>query len=987
MTSKYNGIFNANELYKEKLDYMRNIHQDNYTQILPVYDYVAVADPKSIASDMDVVIEKVTTVAALHEAGDYVDDCYVMMAKAQFLKQDYEKAEETLQYFEKQFNPSNPYGRNFNSSKLSPEEKKKLKEKEKQEELKKREEERKLKEEAKEAEKEARDKAKEEKEKERKKLAEDRKKERENKKKDREKKRKSRNSKKSTKSDNTEEDTKDVEQKETEKVEDIDQKIEKPTVTSNSSKDVKRDSQAIEDNKKIDESTGEEVSLDEKLEEIKKTEPKDETSYNEGLLLLARTYTERDNFTSADFLLRRLEQTNYLKDEVRRGLAPARANWFLAQNRNKEAIPSLQEAMTTADRREDKARYAFIIAQIYQRNGDYDNAYHYFTEAENVSKDFEMEFMSILNRYKNGLLSKNESSESVKNKIKGLLNERKYEEFKSQIYYTLAEIALSENNQKEALTYFELANQSNKGNSALKAEVYLTLAQMYYEQEDYLNAKLYFDSTLVAMSDKDIRQIEIKLKADNLANIAENLKTISYQDSMLYLSGLSREEQEKIAMKIWEKEKDGSMDSNKSSDTNGNISTKSINRGNFTKSNFFAYNISMRELGKQEFKRKWGDRPLEDNWRRSKKSVTSGGESEIKPQGEEVNSEETIPDAKFKQIMKDVPFKIAQKEASNQKIKEALFNLGKEYRDKLKNIDKSISALEDLMNRYPSNEYMLDAYYYLYLDYKDKGNTEKTKYYKDIITVKFPESNYAKILNDPSYADKLMEEANREAKLYENTYILFTKGKYNDVVKNAEIAEKNFDPENEYMPRFFLLKAMATGNISGKDEYILGLQAVVTRYPNTPEERRAKEIMRFLKGESNAFSSSSLEDADKLYVEKPDRKHYVAVLVYNTNEMDFQTAKIAVSEFNKNYFKSDKLQMGEALLNKETHIILVKSFKNKEKAKDYYDEVNKHIDEYIPTGLAYYEIMPINQDNYAKLIREQKADAYRVWMEEHYFKK
>ncbi|HPQ21203.1 MAG TPA: hypothetical protein PK147_05095, partial [Saprospiraceae bacterium] len=85
MTSKYNGIFNANELYKEKLDYMRNIHQDNYTQILPVYDYVAVADPKSIASDMDVVIEKVTTVAALHEAGDYVDDCYVMMAKAQFL--------------------------------------------------------------------------------------------------------------------------------------------------------------------------------------------------------------------------------------------------------------------------------------------------------------------------------------------------------------------------------------------------------------------------------------------------------------------------------------------------------------------------------------------------------------------------------------------------------------------------------------------------------------------------------------------------------------------------------------------------------------------------------------------------------------------------------------------------------------------------------------------------------------------------------------
>ena len=112
VTAKYNGLFNANEIMEETMDGIEDNHQDNFSEILPVYTYVDV-DPNGIKDDMDKVIEKVTTVATIHDVSNYVDDCYVMLGRAQFLKQDYESAEETFEFFQGEFNPNDPASRNY----------------------------------------------------------------------------------------------------------------------------------------------------------------------------------------------------------------------------------------------------------------------------------------------------------------------------------------------------------------------------------------------------------------------------------------------------------------------------------------------------------------------------------------------------------------------------------------------------------------------------------------------------------------------------------------------------------------------------------------------------------------------------------------------------------------------------------------------------------------------------------------------------------
>ena len=123
-TAKYNGYFNANELVEASILSLKQLHESNYSSILPVYDYVAVDNPSSVADDLDKAIEKVTTVTALHEESHWVDDCYVLMGKAQYLKQDFESAQETLEYFEEQFDPKNPYGRNYTRAKNTSKSKK-----------------------------------------------------------------------------------------------------------------------------------------------------------------------------------------------------------------------------------------------------------------------------------------------------------------------------------------------------------------------------------------------------------------------------------------------------------------------------------------------------------------------------------------------------------------------------------------------------------------------------------------------------------------------------------------------------------------------------------------------------------------------------------------------------------------------------------------------------------------------------------------------
>src|SRR5258706_8722651 len=60
VTAKYNGWFNANELVETSIATLATQHEDNYNEILPIYEYAAVDNADAVKADLDEAIKKVS---------------------------------------------------------------------------------------------------------------------------------------------------------------------------------------------------------------------------------------------------------------------------------------------------------------------------------------------------------------------------------------------------------------------------------------------------------------------------------------------------------------------------------------------------------------------------------------------------------------------------------------------------------------------------------------------------------------------------------------------------------------------------------------------------------------------------------------------------------------------------------------------------------------------------------------------------------------
>ena len=160
-------------------------------------------------------------------------------------------------------------------------------------------------------------------------------------------------------------------------------------------------------------------------------------------------------------------------------------------------------------------------------------------------------------------------------------------------------------------------------------------------------------------------------------------------------------------------------------------------------------------FGFSEFNRKWGKRKLEDDWRRSdKKSLTV--EEAL---ADTINEDEFDPKSRDS-YLKELPTSVEAMKESNQKIIEAYFDAGVIYKEKLSDIPQSLSTFETLNTRFPNSENRVMVLYFLYRLHEEKGNIDFAKDYKRMLLKEFPQSDYAKLIKDPDYAEEMVQANN-----------------------------------------------------------------------------------------------------------------------------------------------------------------------------------------------------------------------------------
>ncbi|MBT8230282.1 MAG: tetratricopeptide repeat protein, partial [Bacteroidia bacterium] len=327
-----------------------------------------------------------------------------------------------------------------------------------------------------------------------------------------------------------------------------------------------------------------------------------------------------------------------------------------------------------------------------------------------------------------------------------------------------------------------------------------------------------------------------------------------------------------------------------------------------------------------------------------------------------------------------------QKKSANAKIQNALFALGKLFRERLRNYEKSVDVLERLIREYPSYDKRDEALFNLYLSYYDLNQMARVNEVKQKLLDEFPDSKFTKLATDPSYAKSLRDQENSIEEYYSETYRLFDNGEHELVISRSTEKIDLFPNNKEYNAKFDMLKAMSYGSTEGKEKYIEELEALVKRHPKTPEETRAKEILRFLRGDREAFDKILYEEALDIFEREDEKLHYVFIVVYDLSQRDFDRAKIDINNYNKKYHRFDNLKTSNIYLNQENkaQVILVRSFENKDESMTYYQGVQKNKKEYIKNEKIQFDMFASTQKNYREVIKQQGISNYRVFFEDNY---
>ncbi|MDE3250542.1 MAG: hypothetical protein KGO82_17905, partial [Bacteroidota bacterium] len=109
-TTHYNFFFNANEKLEQVIDRAKYSHKDDFTRLLSFYNY-SFDQTAQAKTELDSVIYKSTAGILLHDLrSNWVDNMYLLMGRAYFLKKDFDSAFLTFQYLNYAFSPKEKDG-------------------------------------------------------------------------------------------------------------------------------------------------------------------------------------------------------------------------------------------------------------------------------------------------------------------------------------------------------------------------------------------------------------------------------------------------------------------------------------------------------------------------------------------------------------------------------------------------------------------------------------------------------------------------------------------------------------------------------------------------------------------------------------------------------------------------------------------------------------------------------------------------------------
>ncbi|MGB6036597.1 MAG: hypothetical protein WBG42_10050 [Cryomorphaceae bacterium] len=742
---------------------------------------------------------------------------------------------------------------------------------------------------------------------------------------------------------------------------------------------------------------------------------KGQSSRFDAAIWLARTYIEQERYGKAATVLSVVEDDNSKEKpkDFAWKLEAVKAHMMLRQDRYKDALPYLEDASNLCDDKQMKARLTYILAQVYNIEGRNANAINAYVEVVDMKPDYEMEFYAKISQAL--AFDRKLDSKKIKDMLLKMANDEKNEEYYDQIYYALADIELEEQNVPQGIQYLKTSIRKSVNNPIQKGKSYLRLAELNFVDRNYVLAKNYYDSTATILPQDYPNYKAIVAKANSLNDLVDNLQIVETNDSLIALASLDAKERDKKILKIMaqleaeaDRKRQEELDALERLQNRPNFSTGGSSSSG---RKWYFYNTNALSSGFTEFKSRWGDRPNEDNWRRSMKTDISmsgpsqGGDTDslLADIGAE-EEQKTLED-----YLGELPIGDEAMAAAHNEIIASLYEIGTIYKERLQDDDNAIESFLRITNEYDTSATSLPAHYQLYRIYVEKeesggfvgtGFRDNSEYYKNVILADYPDSEFAKLITDPDYITEKNRNVEEEKKEYEATYKKYSRRQYNDVMLACNTVIRD-EPNNNYLSKYYLIKALTIGAQKQPEAYENLLREIISKYRGTEEGDKAAELLgelNKLKAEMARDEKRDNPDADvkddspavdaadvntDMYKAKDDSEHFFA-LIFPKAEDSSTNLKETIADFNTASFRNANLRITNSFIDRDHQIIIVRSFANKEEAMNYFNAfaVNKSALKEI--NEKDYQTFVITTKNFTTLFRNKNADVYQAFFEQNY---
>jgi tetratricopeptide (TPR) repeat protein len=733
----------------------------------------------------------------------------------------------------------------------------------------------------------------------------------------------------------------------------------------------------------------------------------------EAMLWLAKTFIELENYQKAETYLDLLNSNigrEKMDKQIPMLIHAVYADLYIKQENPVAAIPYLKDAIFDIRNSKLNTRLKFILAQIYQENGDHDNAVALYKDVLKKNTDYKTTFNAKINLAQLYDANSGDSQALVKS-LEKMLKDSKNKNFLDQVYFALAEVAAKNGEKTKAIEYLQLSVASSVENEFQKAVSSLVAAEAFYEMKDYQNSGAYYDTAMMFLPEDYPNYDGVKRQTAIVSELVSHLTIVQVEDSLQRLAAMPRPELNAmidsiIQILIEEEERareEERMRQQAIAMGAQNRSSMGPGGGAPVGGGWYFYNPQAMSMGFSEFLAKWGNRKLEDNWRLSNKqqiALPSEGEFEIEALGDSLSATDSLGMVQATTNPKDrnfylqkIPLLPEQVDASNEKINLALYNAGFIYKESLQQYPEAIETFESYETRNPdSTALSIQIQFQLYLLYVEVGDEEKANYYKNLIISNYPESDYAKLLLNPDYFKELQKKHNYLSDLYEKTYKAYEKGQYTLVVYNSEQALE-VNHEDELIPKFLYLKAISMAKTDVVDSMTVNLEKLINRYPNSEVTPLAENILSNL-GLYNPDAALSpeelaekqqMEEAMSMYQVDLDKEHYF-ILIVNGAEMNVNAVKTRISDHNKKAHSVKGLNVTSLIFVGNEHMITVNKFANAQQAMVYYRNIMT--DNYVFPENKQEQIKAfiISLENYPKLYQDKDVDKYLKLFEKEYLK-